>query len=225
MNRTSREITIPSDAQKETLAEFFGILTGDGFMNHYPAHGQYSIEIAGDSRFDRQYLMGYVTELIRTLFGIYPFYSFKKKQHTLTLIIRSKRLYYFLSDYGFPSGRKGDITILPWIMRNDACMAAFIGGFSDTDGCLIIKQRNYPVIKLCSKSEPLLRAIDAWLQHHQFIPRTRREVQRDTRTGKTYVRFTLSLSGHRNLERWMQIVGFSNEKHLSKYRKYGDGQI
>ena len=54
------------------LAEFLGIITGDGYMNYYKKHYNSILEIAGDSRHDKKYLLEYVNDLIEELFNIKP---------------------------------------------------------------------------------------------------------------------------------------------------------
>ena len=102
-----RGLTLPKEYSKD-LAEFWGIMAGDGYMNKY---GQYFslAEIAGDSRLDREYLLLYVNHLIKRLFNINPSLCFKKNENTMYLRIMSKGFLEYL-DFGQERNKR-----LPWL--------------------------------------------------------------------------------------------------------------
>jgi len=102
-------------------------------------------------------------------------------------------------------------------------MKKFIRGFADTDGSLMIKRNNYPKIKLCSKSEPLIEDISKWLKSQDLTFWHGCERQFDKRTGLVYQRFVIELSGKKNLLMWMNFIGFKNKRHYKKY-KNGTGE-
>ena len=62
-NDIKRGLVLPKQPSEE-LAEFIGILTGDGYINYYPYQYKYLLEIAGDSRLDKDYLTIYVENLV-----------------------------------------------------------------------------------------------------------------------------------------------------------------
>jgi len=100
----NRRLILPSKPNKE-LAEFWGILSGDGYMNLYKKHFRI-IEISGDSRLDKEYLNNYVTSLIQKLFNLKPSISYKKGQNSMYLKIMSKGLFLYLDNLGFLKGKK-----------------------------------------------------------------------------------------------------------------------
>lgn len=215
------------DKPSEEIAELIGILTGDGFMNHYTSRGwnEFVIEISGDSRHDKIYHTTYISPLIKKLFSIEPRVYYSKNENSMKLALRSKHIFLFLKELGFPCGKKGQIQIPEWIKNNDKFMTAFLRGFADTDGCLAIKKRNYLVIRLCSISVILFQDIDIWLRKKGFTLSWGQYTQYDKRTEKQYTRCSMDINGRRHLKMWMEQIGFSNERHLSKYRKWDDPDL
>ena len=226
-----RNITLPTSANKE-LAEFIGILTGDGYMNRY---GKYFslLEIAGDSALDKEYLSDYVSQVIKNIFNIEPKIVFRKKQRTMYLRLMSKGLNNFLLNVGFKEGKKGQIKIPIWILENNEYMKHFIRGFADTDGSLALLNRKqkkytfYPRVQIASMSEGLIATISNWLKEQGISLSIMKESKtlRYKEETKNHMLYRIHVSGRKNLEKWMEIVGFRNERHLTKYRRYKESGV
>ncbi len=160
-----RKITFPKKPSKE-LAEFIGILTGDGYMNRY---GKYFhlVEIAGDSRHDKEYIINYVCPMIKNLFNLIPKIIFRKDQNTMYIRIMSKGLFEYLFYMGFKYGKKGEIGIPNWIIEDEVFFISFIKGLADTDFSLVLLNRNqkkylfYPRISVGLKSKNLIQILEA----------------------------------------------------------------
>ena len=117
LNDIKRGLKLPNYKSNE-LAEFFGALTGDGYINLNRKYN-YIIEIAGNKELDENYLKNYLTELIKNLFNLTPIHLDRKDQNTAYLRIRSKGLFLYLLKNEFKKGRKGCIGIPVWIKNND----------------------------------------------------------------------------------------------------------
>ncbi len=78
-----KRISIPL-VNDPRLAEFLGILLGDGYLS------KYVIEICGDAKFDRHYLTQYVSKLVSDLFGLSG--GIRIQQNTMRLRFCSKRM-------------------------------------------------------------------------------------------------------------------------------------
>ncbi len=144
LNDQKRGLNLPSEYSCD-LAEFIGILSGDGYIGAY--NGNYFIEIAGHSESDLDYLSKYVLKLIVKLFNIKPTIIVRKDQQSMYLRISSKGLYHYLLNLGFVSGRKTKLKIPSWILNDENFMLSFIKGLMDTDGSLVSinrKQKKYP---------------------------------------------------------------------------------
>lgn len=223
-NDIKRNLTLPIAPSRE-LAEFLGILTGDGYINYYPYQYKYILEIAGDSRFDEVYLKSYVNRLIKELFNLESSYYKRKNQNSLYLRIISKGLINYLILVGFKKGKKDQIMIPKWIKGDKLYMRCFLRGFADTDGSLHFR-KNYPIISLSSKSSPLIHSIFLFLKKEGFsLKNYYKEIKIDKRGYNPSCSYYINLNGRRNLRFWMSIIRFSNEKHKRKLVGNGNAEI
>jgi len=93
-----KKVSLPD--YNEKLAEFVVILLGDGNIFSQ------GIRVCGDSRFDRDYLIYYVSLLIKELFGVEPCYYLSKRENCLYLIVNRVDLVKFFGDMGLKTGKK-----------------------------------------------------------------------------------------------------------------------
>tara|TARA_Y100000310_G_scaffold342386_1_gene445449 strand:- start:214 stop:915 length:702 start_codon:yes stop_codon:yes gene_type:complete len=217
-----RGLQLPRQSSRE-LAEFMGILTGDGYMNHYKKYF-YMIEIAGHKIEDHQFLTDHVATLSKKLFNFSPTLYVRKDQDSIGLRFLSKGLFNFLLGAGFKAGRKDQIGVPDWIQANNAYMRAFVRGFADTDGSFHYRGP-YPTVTLASISEALISEIFHFLQRYHFVVRNYYcERRLDKRTGNLSTLYRLRLNGEKNFEHWITLINFKNMKHLKKI-KSGDAGI
>ena len=196
---TKRGLILPKDYNPK-LAEFLGILTGDGYINIYKKYNNI-IEIAGHSESDYEYLSVYVTNLIKNLFNITPKIIIKKGQNSMYLRIMSKGLVNYLINIGFKKGRKNQIGIPKWILKNDENFCSFVKGLADTDFSLVLLNRNqknfkyYPRISLRSKSKILVKLVNQWLISKNFNTYTQFDyIQKDKRGYNDSILHTLHIT-------------------------------
>jgi len=222
-----RGLILPKKSSKE-LAEFIGILAGDGYINHYSPYF-YLLEIAGDTRLDYDYLVGYVRPLIKYLFNLNSKLVIRAKQNSMYLRIMSKGLVLYLEQLGFPKGKKGQIDIPSWIKGDNEYFCSFVKGLADTDFSLSLLKRNqkkfiyYPRVSLSLKSKVLVKNISEWLTLQNIQNNTQLDVDVKDQRGFTSKINRLHINGRKNLEKWMRLVSFRNNRHLSKYEKYKSG--
>ena len=212
-----REVQLPKK-KNENLSEFIGILTGDGYMNNYRKY-DYVIEIAGHKNLDEDYLKNYVTDLSQELFNIKPFILYRKDQKTIYLRILSKAIYTYLKEIGFKEGIKGRIKIPLWIYNNTSFMKFFVRGLFDTDGSISLKNKEkkiYPVISIVSKSDLLLRKVSSFLKKQGITFYFCKEKVIKPRYKKPLITFRLQINGYKNLNKWFEIIGSCNQRHISK---------
>ncbi|HLD40463.1 MAG TPA: LAGLIDADG family homing endonuclease [Candidatus Nanoarchaeia archaeon] len=222
------ELTLPKEYSNQ-LAELIGILTGDGYMNNY---GSFSLlEIAGDSRLDHEYLTSYVTPMIEHLFNLKSKIYVKRKQNAMYLRLMSKGLNNYLLYVDFKRGKKEQITVPSWILNNNEYMKFFIRGLVDTDGSLVLLNRNqkkyryYPRIQIASKSKPLISSVGKWLRNEGLSLSVMVDNTKVIYKGNLvlYKGYRIQISGRKELIKWMKLIGFRNKRHLDKYQKYKSG--
>lgn len=220
-NDIKRGLVLPKRHSKE-LAEFIGILTGDGYLNYYSYQNKYLLEIAGDKRFDKDYLTKYVKKRIKHLFNLEPSYFIRNDQNTMYLRLISKGLITYLVKIGFKKGKKEQIEIPTWIISNRRYMQYFLKGIADTD-CSIHFRKHYPIINFKSKSKPLVNSIFNFLKRENFkLKNFYKEKKIDKRGYKNSIVYSITLNGFKNMNLWLDSINFRNKRHLDRIWERGD---
>lgn len=208
---STKKIIFPKDSVE--LAEFYGIMLGDGNLNVKKAYkiGVYQIRIVGDSRHDKEYLTNYVKPLIEGLFSIKVKISKPKNQNALNLVSTGKRLTEFLENKGFKPGDKikNQLEIPNWIKKNQKFLKACIGGLYDTDGCAykLTNQNSYQ-IAFTNYNITLLKDVRRSLILLGINP-SRIIRQRD-----------IVITRKSELRKFLNEIGFHNVKHLNKVKMW-----
>ncbi|HLC78604.1 MAG TPA: LAGLIDADG family homing endonuclease [Candidatus Nanoarchaeia archaeon] len=215
-----RGITFPK--RSEDLAEFIGILTGDGYIGQYILADRVisSIEISANLVKDEGYIKNFVAPLVKVLFNLEPNIYARESQNTLRLVIYSKDIVQFINELGFPLGNKGFIFPPKWILNNESLFKRFIRGFFDTDGCIVFKNKEgkkYPVVSMGSKSKPLLECISAFLRSKETPSYLGQIISKDPRFKKESITYKLEINGSKNTSFFYQLIGSNNPRNKSKY--------
>ena len=205
----------------EKLAEFIGILAGDGYMGSIKPGKDHSIMICGHIKDDKDYLEYINKKLVDPLFGIRMNSILREKINNRLLKIQSQGLLSFLIAIGYK--KKHCIVRSPdWIWKKKSWVEHFIKGMFDTDGSISMKKNHgrflfYPVIRIALKDDKLVRKIAKYLKEIGFTFWLGNESPLDKRTGKRYKRTVLQISGYPNVITWMNLIGTSNEKNRKKW--------
>jgi len=191
------------------LAEFIGIMIGDGSV------GSYQISVTLDARTDVEYAL-YVGRLASRLFGIEVATTVREKQGCIVLTLSSVELSAYLVSLGLPRGNKvmQAVAMPQWVANDLGHATACVRGIFDTDGSVFqevhkIKDArySYPRAALVSASLPLLQDVHGVL--------CRLGVDAKVRSRRVSIeRFT-------DIEKYFRIVGSSNPKHLRRYAQSG----
>lgn len=158
-----KTVRIPKPSQ--SLAEFFGVMLGDGGINNL-----WQANITMNSIEDAEYSL-YVKKLIEDLFGISPTVRKRKGRNAVVISAASTTLVDFLVEKGLPRGNKLEkgVCIPDWILKKRSYRVACIRGLMDTDGCLFIHShrtggKKYENIGLCFTSySPKMLGQVAWV--------------------------------------------------------------
>lgn len=187
------------------FAEFVGIVIGDG--NVYDKRPSY-VEICGDPNLD----LDYMTRLSKNIERDFGFNNrLFVRRGGLRLRINNKNLVELLKDIGIPSGvKKGPNARIPKMFLNDwELTSSCIRGIFDTDGCIFHDKRKIykrPYIRIClhMKNKYLLKQIRTLLNRNGI---------------KTHLNsngFNLSINGITEVNKFLQIIGFSNKRHIDR---------
>ena len=203
----TKEIRLPKKSIE--LAEFYGIMLGDGNLTRIKKHkvGVYQIRIVGDSRNDKEYLLNYVKPLIEKLFNMEVKVSKQKDINALKLTSTGRKLVEFLESIGFKPGDKirNQLDIPLWIKENEKFLKSCLRGLYDTDGSVYkltnqnvfqFSFRNYNITLMKSVRESLLSL--------------------DINPSKITKGNEITITKKSELRKFLKDIGFSNIKHLNK---------
>lgn len=205
--------SIKKPKYSEKLAEFLGILIGDGHLSQYQA------SVTTNSKTDREHAL-FVQDIIKNLFGISSTLKDKRGENTINIVASSKKLVIFLNQRGMPIGNKikNNVSIPAWILQNVHYQKAFIRGLFDTDGCIYldihkVKNKVYRHLgwTITSASNKLIVDILSVLRNLDFSP-TNQITQK-----------SVYLRRKKDIERYFNEVGTSNPKHHKRYIKFIGG--
>ena len=192
------------------LAEFVGIVLGDGGLTDY------YLKITFNRDTDAEHA-DFMKELIKKLFKLIPRIITKKLDKGSDIAVYSKNLVEFLESNGLKRGNKvknkADIPF--WIKRNNKFQLACLRGLMDTDGSCYtyshnVNKKRYHNVALCftNASKPLLRSVYSIFDSNGYYPCI---------TGKR-----VYVYGEDEIKKYFQKIGTHNNKHLHKYQKFVD---
>ena len=209
--KTLKKIRTPPDSTK--LAEFLGILIGDGHLS------KYQVSISTNAVTDKEHAL-FSSQLIANLFGTNTTVRNKKGENTITVVASSTTLVDFLNTRGMPIGNKikTQLRIPDWILKNNDYQKAFIRGLFDTDGCIYldthkIKGKIYKNMgwTITSYADNLISGVINLMGGMGFSP-TYRSTQK-----------SVYLRRRKEIVRYFTEIGTSNPKHYARYQKFSGG--
>lgn len=134
------------------LAEFFGIMLGDGNIH------KNAIDISFDKR--NEHYINHVKQLANELFNIELRIKFAKEKNTAHLYFYNKNLVKRLIKLGLKRGHKirNQVGVPIWIKENENFAKTCIRGLIDTDGCIYkCKRENQTYVKFTNFNNQLLK--------------------------------------------------------------------
>lgn len=213
-SRVAGDIFTPKAVAKpvpdELLAEFIGILIGDGGVT------KYQVVISTNAIDDYEYAV-FVKQLIEELFKITPVLSIVKNTRCLNVKVSSVELVRFLGLHGIYQGDKlkQGLNIPNWILENLELAKACLRGIFDTDGCIFQERHTikaklycYPRLSFVSMSPYLRDTIYETLLALDMRPRLRNNR-------------SVNLESRKDIDKYFEVIGTSNPKHLKRYIRFG----
>ena len=195
--------------KSEKLAEFFGIMMGDGGLSNYQAC--ITLHHVDDLEFSK-----FVIKLIKELFKVRPSIYHSPEKSVNNIVISRRELVKHLNSLGLPIGNKikQKFDIPQWIKKNHLYQIACLRGLVDTDGCIfthrykvIDKIYTYKKIAFTTVSEPLRNSVYEILKNLGFNPRISNQ--------------DIRLESQKDVRNYFNLIGSHNPKHLKRYAKVG----
>ncbi len=207
-SKITRPLSFKKPRLSKELAEFVGILLGDGGIS------KYQVTVTLNSVTDKEYFK-FVQKLIKTLFKV-PVGSYSEvKSLARRIVISRSALVSYLLTLGLKEGNKvkQQVDIPEWIKRNRQYRMACLRGLIDTDGCIILHRYRskgsvyyYKKIGFTSRSYPLIHSVCDILSNLEIKHRI-------TRNG-----YDIRIEAKEDVHKYFQLIGTNNPKHLKRYR-------
>ncbi len=212
------------------LAEIVGLSFGDGSLTRRKKGGHLRFQLRGNVTEDRGHYDEYVINLFNKNVSL-PIINREVSVieckspicKSYGFAIQSNKLGNFLNSLGIPIGVKDELIIPEWIKSNQKFIACFLRGFFDTDGSIYC-HRNYSLrnkssynqicIKLTTTSQKLGFELKNLLRNNLEIKCTL-WTSRGKSPRKTA--YNIQIGGGICVNRWFQIIGSKNPKHVTKY--------
>ncbi len=197
-----KSVILPTKYSIE-LAEFFGILLGDGSVTKY--YTRVYLNLVADNGYEKVIIL-----LIKKLFpNIKLCIMERPKRGTREIQISSTEVSNYFKKIGFsPEVR----SIPSWIIENPLFIKATIRGLFDTEGSISFKKfvgKNgtyiYKQLTFTNKNKPLLDFIQNSLQNLNYTP-----TKNATRN--------IYISNRKDIERYFKEIGTSNPKLEKKIK-------
>lgn len=196
----------------EALAEFVGILLGDGNIGIYTStvkgkiKTQYRIKITLNSIKDKEYSI-YVVGLIKTIFGKEPKLNPRKNVNAVDVYILGKKYLDVLTGIGLVLAPKWGRAIIPARFMVSGSDLLILRGYLDTDGCISCVNNNgirYPRLEMKICPSPMQDQLISILSKYGLDPQVNK-----LEKGKVRV----CLAGVPKLKKWAKLIGFSNPRN------------
>lgn len=210
-----KSVTLPKPSAQ--LAEFFGIMIGDGGINN-----AWQANITLNAEKDRTY-SHYISGLIQQLFSITPMVFERKGSKALRILINSVSIVDFLAKQGLLRGDKlrQGLKIPDWILGRKEYKVACVRGLVDTDGCIFIhthrvagKQYQNIGLTFSSQSIELIFQVANVFEEFGVLPHISGRGQ------------DIYLYRADAVEKYLRVFGTSNDRIASVYKKWrGDRAV
>jgi hypothetical protein len=159
-------------AKSSELAEFIGIMLGDGGI------WQYQATVTLNLQEERQYAL-FVAELAKTLFGIEATFTERPEHGAIVVVFSAVALVRYLIELGLVEGNKVEqqCGVPAWIFENNEFIRACARGMMDTDGCVYhhaytIRGKEYKYVKMtyAGRSMPMMEGLKEMLHRLGYEP-------------------------------------------------------
>jgi len=211
---TPKAITKP--AFSEQLAEFVGIVLGDGGISRR------QVVITLHHEDDKDY-GEYVSNLIKELFDVPVSRYHRKKNSTNNYVISRCELVKFCTDeLGLNIGSKvrQQVDIPEWIKGNKKYSVACLRGLFDTDGCIFNETHringriySYPRFTIVNHSLPMTATLYNILEELGFNPKFRKDNRK------------VQLEKKDEIIRYFKEIESRNQKHLKRFESIMRGGV
>lgn len=193
-NNIRQDIVIPKHSEK--LAEFIGVMLGDGHLS------KTQVTICLGNK-EKQY-SDYLVSLMSKLFGAKPKCTYSREGHC-AIYLGSTKLVRWLLEMGLVFNKTiSQVDTPPWIKENKEYAKAALKGLFDTDGSIYRLKSNNLQISLRNYSYPLLSSIREMLVRLGFRP-------------SNISSYSVYLTRKDNITKFIAEIGSNNQRHRDRF--------
>jgi len=201
----------------QLLAYETGYHLGDG---HLQIHNRvHRVTYCGDSRKDTAFCERILPKIIWQLYKVRPRIYKRKHENTILVVVNSKKVVEEKIRLGLPAGNKLKLQAVPVWISNEL-VPHFICGLADADFSVTFKKNRKgiacePRIEYFTNNKVLAEFVRNNLQKLGF-----RLAFEDTFSHNKYKEYRIRMYGKAMLNKWMELIGFQNPKHLRKIKTF-----
>ncbi len=193
--RKKKDVWIPTD-RSEKLAEFFGIMLGDGHISHFQ-----TVVTLGSKELE---YVTYVANLLKEIFKTPSTISVRADGYC-DVYIGSVEITKWLKEQGLVSNKVASQVSAPaWIFEESRYMRSFLRGFFDTDGSFYLLRYGRQ-ISFTNHSLPLLHSLRNMLLKLEFRPS-------EVSCGRV-----IYLTRRNDVSRFFKEIQPANTKHIRRF--------
>lgn len=205
--KRTKKFLIPH--RSKYLAEFVGIMLGDGGISH----NQVSITLGYST--DKEYVP-YIIQLLKKVLDVIPSVHERLTENVVVIRISGKNLVTILLSLGLVQGNKvkQNFDIPLWILKEKGYIRACIRGMIDTDGCVHRKVR---------KEKNVLEYRSIGITFSSYSPPLQNSLMKLFNVLDFKIAIsgtTIYLCGKEQINRYIKEIGFSNPKHLNRFNTF-----
>jgi len=188
----------------EKLAEFIGLLAGDGHVSRI----NYEISVTCHKKLDKDYINNRVSKLFLDLFSIDAKIRESKENNVVRCSVHSKMLSeYLTTNFLIPRGKKkGKLHIPTQIRTEKELLIPYIRGLFDTDGSIYCRRKKSLVVSIISRDPVFLHEVKTCLTGLGYSPSV---------SGKNLYLYT-----QEEIKRFFREIKPANLKHLNRYDNF-----
>ena len=206
------------------LAYETGVHLGDGNLT-YNTWNLNRITYAGNSVEDYDFFVNLLPKIVEKLFNKSPKIYFPKNEKTVLVVLNSKKVAEFKMQLGLPSGNKNQIKSFPKELV-ERFPAFILRGLADTDFTVNFRDLDHDGIK----EHPRICASFSNAYFVEEISNILNKLEitfakRELITHEKYHEYRIEIEGKKRLKRWIDLIGFSNKKHIHKINNYFDNSV
>jgi len=199
--------------------ELVGVFLGDGSIIYNPPK-IYKFELNGNAD-DEQDYYSKISIFLKRKFDLNPkvYIKYEKLGKTLRLVVNNKNFVYFLiKNLKLNFRNKTFEGYIPEDFLKWNKSKHILRGLFETDGCLYFTRTkptnlaNYPRLEIKTSSKKLANQVVYLLKQRKF--------RVNTRTSKGDKTIGIYLSGNKMVEKWINEIGFSKLKTITKHQIY-----